>query len=101
MVKILLERHCKPGKEGSLENMLISLRTKAMQQPGYLSGETLVSIDDPLSYLVISTWTRMETWKAWENNRERMELAQLIAALLSDEPRVRIYGPPMEKELNI
>jgi heme oxygenase (mycobilin-producing) len=101
MIKVIMERHCKPGKESALANLLIDLRTKAMRQPGYISGETLIRIDDPSCYLTIGTWTRSEVWKAWENSEERFELMQLITALLSEEPRSFAYTPLSEEDLGI
>ena len=101
MIKVIQERQAKPGKESALENLLIELRTKAMRQSGYISGETLVRVDDHLFYLAIGTWTRLEAWKAWENSQERLEIVQLLTTLLTEEPRISIYGPPLEDDLNI
>ena len=41
MVRVIIERRCRPGKEAELETLLVELRTRAMRQPGYISGETL------------------------------------------------------------
>ena len=101
MIKVIMERHCKPGKESALANLLIDLRAKAMRLPGYISGETLIKIDDPSCYLTIGTWTRWEVWKAWENSEERFELTQLIAALLIEEPRPFACTPLSEEDLGI
>ena len=97
MIKVIIERHCKPGKEVALGGLLIDLRTKGLRQPGYVSGETLVSVEDPRNYLTIGTWTRLEFWKAWENSQERAELAQMIDALLAEDPRQSIYSAVIEQ----
>lgn len=102
MIKVIQERQVKPGKETALENMLIELRTKAMRQAaGYISGETMVSLDNPSVYIAIGTWTRLEAWKAWETNQERLEIVQMIAPLLTEEPKIAIYGPPIDYDLNV
>jgi len=44
MVRIIIERHLKTGKQGELIHLLKELRTAAVHQPGYISGETLASI---------------------------------------------------------
>ena len=97
MIRVLIERRCKAGKEQALDSLLNDLRAKSLDQPGYISGETLVGISDPTSFLVISTWTRLNAWKAWADSRARLEVANLIAPLLSGEPVVRIYGLPPEE----
>jgi quinol monooxygenase YgiN len=98
MIRVLIERQCKAGKERALDSLLNDLRAKSLNQPGYISGETLVGIDDPKSFLVISTWTKLDTWKAWEDSQARHEVVHLIAPLITGEPVVRIYGLPSEEE---
>ena len=97
MVKAVIEWRSKPNKEHALEGMLQDLRSKAMLQRGYISGETFVGIKDPFTYMVISTWTRLEAWKAWENSRERQEIVRLIAPNVSEETSVRIFKHPFEE----
>ena len=101
MIQVIVERHCKPGKERALEGLLIDLGAKGMRQPGCISGETLVRADDPSFYLTIGTWTRLEVWEAWENSQERHELTQLIASLLTDEPEALICVPLSEEDAGI
>lgn len=55
MARVIVERHCKPGKEAELEKLLLELRIKAMNQFGYITAETLRSANDPAHWLVIST----------------------------------------------
>lgn len=42
-----------------------------MLKPGYITGETLINIDDPEDFIVISTWKSPEDWKNWLNSKER------------------------------
>ena len=98
MVRAIIEWKSKPGKEQVLEGMLKDLRSKAMRQQGYISGETLVSIDDPSEYIVISTWTRLEAWKAWESSQERQEIVQLILPVVLEDTRIGIFKHPFEED---
>jgi len=97
MIKAMIEWRSKPDKEHALEGMLQDLRSKAMRHQGYISGETLVGIDAPSTYMVVSAWTRLEAWKAWENSRERQEIVRLIAPNVSEETSVRIFKHPFEE----
>jgi heme-degrading monooxygenase HmoA len=63
MIRIIVERHCRPGKETQLENLLVELRSMATRQRGYISGETLRAVDDSSLWLVISTWTDVDMWR--------------------------------------
>jgi len=91
MVRILIERHLKEGKRGDLMHLLRLLRTAAMCQPGYVTGETLTSTEDPSIISVLSTWHSLEEWEAWEKSRTRINLYNRIESLLVEEPKVSIY----------
>jgi len=92
MIRVIIERSCLPGKEAELENLLVQLRNKALLQRGYISGETLCSIDDPLNWLVISTWANADLWTVWETMPERRDLTNKIEALLVAPEKASIYN---------
>jgi len=49
-------------------------------QEGYISGETLVSTDDPQEFIVISTWQSLEDWITWRDSKKRREIDSKIKA---------------------
>ena len=63
-----------------------------MRQRGYISGETLNSIDNPSLWLVISTWVDADLWKVWETMPERREITSKIEPLLVAPENVSIYN---------
>jgi len=91
MVKVLLERSIKGKNVGEIVRLLRQLRVRAMQQPGYISGETLHAVGDPNYYLVISTWETPEHWQAWFNNPERQRLSAEIDSFLESPTRERVF----------
>lgn len=91
MIKVLLERTIKGKNVSEIVRLLRQLRVKAMQQPGYISGETLHAVDDPNHYLVISTWESLKDWETWFNNPERQELHYELEKLLEIPARTRVY----------
>ena len=92
MVRVIIERRCQPNKEVKLEKLLVRLRSKGIRQRGYVSGETLRSVDDPSLWLVISSWLDAELWKAWENSPERQEMVTRIERLLVAPEKVSVFG---------
>ena len=70
-VKILIKRKFKNGNLKAASRFVINNRSGAMQQPGYISSETLRSIDDEDKILVVSMWENMEAWEAWKNSEIR------------------------------
>jgi heme-degrading monooxygenase HmoA len=59
-IRVLIERRIDPENEPALSSLLMRLRSKAMHAKGYISGETLRSLQDPYEYLVIGTWNSLE-----------------------------------------
>ena len=71
IVKVMIKRKIKEGKAREVFALLNKFRSDAMNQSGYISGETLINHDDPLEILVISMWQGMENWLKWKENPER------------------------------
>ena len=90
-IKVIITRKVAKGKQKDLLPLLMELRSKAMNQKGYISGETLKGISDPDEFMVISTWNSLEDWKAWEDNPERREIQGKIDALLEEKTIARAY----------
>jgi len=77
--KILIKRKFIKGKKAEIIALLKELRSRALQQPGYISGETLSSADQPQILMVIGTWQNMESWHNWKSNDTRNTLEQMLA----------------------
>ena len=92
MVRVIIERHFQAGKETELENLLVELRSRAMAQPGYVSGETLRSLDDPSLWVVLSTWLDVSLWKAWEASPERHEIEDRIGRIASAPAKLSVLS---------
>ena len=69
--KIIIKRKFIKGKQREIIALLRELRSGALQQPGYISGETLTSGDDPQTLVVIGSWQDMESWINWRENDTR------------------------------
>jgi len=72
MIRVMIEQHCQPGKEEQFRDLLIDLRDMAMRKRGYISGETLRDLIDPLHFKIISTWSTLEDWKKWQGSPQRL-----------------------------
>ena len=90
-IKVIITRKVAQGKKKDLLPLLMELRTKAMGQGGYISGETLKGVSDPDEFLVISTWNSLEDWRAWEANPERQEIQERIDGVLDEKTTAKAY----------
>lgn len=90
-VKIFIKRKV-TGKESiELSLLLQKLRGLTLNQPGYVSGETLKRIDRNDEWMVISTWRSVEDWNRWVNDDRRRVVQAEIDALLGTETEYAIY----------
>lgn len=91
-IKVIIERAVTADNQGEVAELLKELRAKAVLQRGYISGETLFSVDKPGTHVVISTWESLREWKAWEKNPERRIIMEQIDKLLKSKSRVSVYA---------
>ena len=89
MIRIVIER--RTNEVEKLATLLRELRAATVHQPGYVTGETLVNTEDNSVVAVISTWSSLADWKAWEKSEERAKLEKQIEPLLLEEPVVNAY----------
>ena len=54
LVKVFITRHIKEGTEREVFRLLKKIRVGAMDQKGYISGETLIHTDNHLKIIVLS-----------------------------------------------
>lgn len=91
-VKIFIKRKMAETNIIELTILLKKLRGLTLNQPGYISGETLKRIDKQGESMVISTWRSIEDWNNWVNNSKRMVIQTEIDMLLGKETEYAIYG---------
>ena len=94
--KILIKRRFKKGKPKEIISLLNELRTRAMDQPGYISGMTMVGHNDPQLFLVIGTWRDIEDWLRWKSSGVRHSLEASLEIYQEGETNYEEYvlGPP-------
>jgi heme-degrading monooxygenase HmoA len=93
-IHVIIKRKVKQGHQSKeLVPLLLQMRSLAMYQPGYISGETLCDIEHPGECLVISTWETVEDWNKWVHSQERARMDQKIETLTGEKTEYHIYSP--------
>jgi len=90
-VKIIIKRSIPPEKSGQLMPLFKKMRSLAMNQPGYISGETLQNVDTPGEIVVISTWQTVDEWQRWVTHKERLKIQSQIDMLLDIKTEYTVY----------
>jgi len=94
-VKVIIKRRFKEGNEKEFFALLKKFRSEAMDQEGYITGETLVGFDDPQNVLVIATWQNRDNWLKWKEDSDRKANEALLQQYLERPTEYEVYvlGP--------
>ncbi|HAR95858.1 MAG TPA: antibiotic biosynthesis monooxygenase [Deltaproteobacteria bacterium] len=88
LTKIIIERKIKPGMENEFKRLMQEVLSRAVHSDGFISGETLQSVDDPTLYVTISQWKDISFWNDWVNSTERKKRQEEYERILSEPTRI-------------
>ncbi|MBC2711353.1 MAG: antibiotic biosynthesis monooxygenase [Desulfosarcina sp.] len=71
IAKIIIKRRFVKENIPQIISLMKKIRAIAMNQPGYISGETLMQSEFPENMAVICTWQSMADWNGWKSSEER------------------------------
>ena len=78
VAKIIIKRRFVPGKRRQIVALLNEIRSLAMNQPGYISGETLTKSGYPNNMVIIASWQSIEDWHSWRDSEERNKFEAML-----------------------
>ena len=90
-IKALIKRTVPQDKARNMLHLFMEMRTLATAQPGYISGETMKSIDNPDVYLIISTWESADDWEKWLLSKKRQAIQKKMDTLLGGKTTYEIF----------
>ena len=90
-VKILIKRTVSKNKVEKMKPLFVEMRTLAMRQQGYISGETLKSLERSETFMVISTWLSPTHWEKWMLSLERNKIQQQMDPLLEGKTEYELF----------
>lgn len=88
LIKIIIERKIKRGMEEEFKKLMEDVFSRAVHTDGFISGETLQSVDDPNVYVTISQWKDISYWNTWINSTERKKRQGEYEKILSEPTRI-------------
>ncbi len=98
-IKVFIKRYVRKGKTEDTLALLNEVRSQALKQPGYISGETLVNHYDPCNITVVSTWQTIEDWIRWQESDARATKEDQLESLQEGPADFEIYDQgPASKE---
>jgi heme-degrading monooxygenase HmoA len=92
-VQVIIKRKLQIDSPKNLFPLLTQLRDHAKNQPGYISGETLKSLDNPEEYLVVSVWETADDWNKWYQSNERRDIQGRVDSLIGERTFYEVFEP--------
>jgi heme-degrading monooxygenase HmoA len=101
IAKIIIRRRFKEGNTRKIVGLLNELRSKLLNQSGYMSGETLVQSGHSNKLVIISTWQTLEDWHRWKDSEERGKIEAMLELYQERKTEYEefLVGTPLQKEL--
>jgi len=93
MIRVLIERHIAEGLEQPYAQAVTGMLQAIVRAPGYLSGESLRDIQQPLRHYILSSWQSETAWQRWLQSAERQGALQAIRPFLADAERITMLEP--------
>lgn len=90
-VKVLIKRVVPASKARDMIPLFRQMRAMAMNQDGYISGETMRNLNNAEEYLVISSWQSSDAWVNWLNSSDRQKIQAKIDELLGGQTQYEAY----------
>lgn len=91
-VKVMITRRFKKGFDREVLILLNQLRAGAINQPGYITGETIVCRDDPQKLVVMSTWEDDAYWERWNADPVRKALEDRLDQMLVESVKCDVFN---------
>lgn len=89
-VTVLITRELKKDCIPKAFEVIVKLRSLATLEPGYISGQTMVSVKNPNKIVVMSTWENVGRWEDWQASELRNEYTAKMDSLTASPEQVDV-----------
>ena len=90
MIRVLIERHIATSLESAYEECSRSVLRQAIDAPGFVSGETLVDVNDANHRLTLCNWRSATDWDRWYHSAERKELMTSLTPMMDQDEKITV-----------
>ncbi len=71
--------------------ILAELRRESVRQKGYISGNTLVGVDDRSLISIETIWESIKEWKEWVKSPTQIKIFRKLLPFLLEKSKIKIY----------
>lgn len=96
-INVLIKRRFKDEYVHEAHYHNAEIRALATVQPGYISGKTIINIEDPKEMIVVSKWSSKEDWDNWYKTPERQAFYKKLRLSLEAGEKISFYESAAKK----
>ena len=90
-INILITRRFKEKYIHEAHYHNVEIRALATVQPGYISGTTMINLDDPCEMIIVSTWENKEDWENWYRSDIRKDYYKKLRIALEAAEKISFF----------
>lgn len=90
-IKVLINRNFKKEYIHDAQFHNVEIRALATVQQGYISGTTMVNLENPSEMLIVSTWESKEDWVNWHRSPIRKDYYKKLRVLLESDEEIAFF----------
>ena len=88
---IIVEVELRTKEVVKILHNLREMRIEVMKQPGYISSNTLVGVEESSLISIVTIWQSVKDWKAWEKSQTQMKIFRKLMPLLMEKSKITIF----------
>ena len=85
------ERMIEQGQEVKIQELMVGVRKRVLQQPGLLSMDTVVDTKDPTCYAVITEWESKKHLNEWLSSDLCKHVSEQLSEVLKKPVKAREF----------
>jgi len=90
-INVLITRRFKDEYAHEAHYHNTEIRALATVQPGYISGKTIINVEDSKEMIIISTWHSKEDWDNWYKSSVRQDYYKKLRLSLETGEKISFY----------
>lgn len=90
MIRVIIERHIAETLEPAYEERSRTLLRRAIDAPGFISGETLVDTSDDNHRLTLCNWRSGADWDRWYHSPDRHALMDTLVPMMDRDEKITV-----------
>lgn len=90
MIRVIIERHIAETLESAYEERSRTMLRRAIDAPGFISGETLVDAADSHHRLTLCNWRSGADWDRWYRSPDRHALMEDLVPMMDRDEKITV-----------